>query len=41
MHYSRKHSDIIQYDNEVIEIAFIAGMTIIIFMMILMYIILW
>ena len=40
MHYSRKQSDII-YDNEVIEIAFIAGMAIIIFMMILMYIILW
>ena len=39
MYYSRKQSNVINYDRD-IELTFIVGVGIIIFMMILMYIIL-
>jgi len=44
MLYSRKQTNAVQYDDddgEVIEIAFIVGMTVILSLMLLTYVILW
>ena len=41
MLYSRKQTKVFQYDDEVIEIAVIVGMTVILSLMLLTYVILW
>jgi len=46
MLYSRKQTDVVRYDNieyddNVIELVFIIGMTLLLSMMLIVYIILW
>ena len=41
MFYSRKQTKVFQYDDGVIEIAVIVGMTVILSLMLLTYVILW